>query len=118
MMFDALARLADGDARRVGLIALVFFLLAAAVGGGVADKLDPYGADDPGTETVEAQETLERAGYRDTGVIVLFEDAPVSSAATRREVADVTGELRAREDVASGSGCYGTSSPDFVSWDG
>ena len=48
-MFDALARLADGNARRVGLFAIVFFVLAAAIGGGVASRLDPYGADDPAT---------------------------------------------------------------------
>ena len=49
-MFDALARLADGRARRIGLIAIVFFLFAGAAGGSVADRLDPYGADDPATE--------------------------------------------------------------------
>ena len=46
-MFDALARLADGNARRIGLLAIAFFLIAAAVGGSVANRLDPYGADDP-----------------------------------------------------------------------
>ena len=118
MMFDTLARLADGHARRVGLIAIVFFLFAGAVGGGVADKLDPYGAEDPDTETVQAQEMLEEAGYRDTAVIVLFEDAPVDSAATRARVAGVTRELRARDDVALVTGYYETRSRDFVSKDG
>jgi hypothetical protein len=40
-MFDSLARLADGKAKRVGLFAIVFFLLAGAIGGSVADRLDP-----------------------------------------------------------------------------
>jgi hypothetical protein len=57
-MFDALARLADRRARRVGLFAIAFFLLAGALGGSVADRLDPYGADDPGTEAVQAREAL------------------------------------------------------------
>jgi len=61
-MFDALARLADGNARRVGLFAIVFFVLAAAIGGGVASRLDPYGAEDPSTETVVAKERLQDAG--------------------------------------------------------
>ena len=33
LMFDALARLADGNARRIGLFAIVFFVLAGAIGG-------------------------------------------------------------------------------------
>jgi hypothetical protein len=46
-MLDRLARFADGRARRIALIALIFFIVAGAVGGSVADHLDPYGADDP-----------------------------------------------------------------------
>ncbi len=114
-MFDALARLADGHARRVGLIAVIFFLAAGAVGGGVADKLDPYGADDPDTETVQAEELLKQSGYRDTAVIVLFNDAPVGSAATRARVEKVSRDLRERHDVASVTGYYETRSRDFVS---
>ena len=117
-MFEALARLADGHARRVALVAIVFFVAAGAIGGGVADKLDPYGADDPDTETVIADEMMELAGYRETAVIVLFENAPVDSAQTRQKVSQVSRELRAREDVASVSGFYGTRSRDFVSRDG
>ena len=63
-MFDALARFADGNARRIGLFAILFFVLAAALGGSVASRLDPYGADDPATETVEAKERLQDAGLR------------------------------------------------------
>ena len=117
-MFDALARLADGHARRVGLIAVIFFLAAGAVGGGVADKLDPYGADDPDTETVQAEEMLKQSGYRDTAVIVLFNDAPVGSAATRARVEKVSRDLRERHDVASVTGYYETGSRDFVSRNG
>ena len=82
-MFDALARLADGHARRVGLFAIAFFLLAGALGGSVADRLDPYGADDPATETVEAREQLHDAGLRIPAVLVVVEDAPVAAPATR-----------------------------------
>ena len=117
-MFDALARLADGSARRVALVALAFFLIAGVLGGGVADKLDPYGADDPGTETIRATEMLENAGYRDTAVIVLFNGAPVEAAATRDMVEGLARELRGRDDVASVTGYYETGSRDFVSRDG
>lgn len=117
-MFDSLARLADRRARRVGLFAIVFFLLAGALGGSVADRLDPYGADDPSTESVKAREQLQDAGHRIPAVLVLVEDAPVAKPATRRRVAALEGELRARDDVQSVSGFYTTRSRDFVSRDG
>ena len=85
-MFDALARLADRRARRVGLVAILFFVLAAALGGSVAKRLDPYGADDPATESVKASETLQNAGFRAPGAIVIVKNAPVASPATRARV--------------------------------
>ena len=59
-MFDFLARLADRRARRIGLLAIGFFLFAGAAGGSVADRLDPYGADDPATESVKATRPAQR----------------------------------------------------------
>jgi uncharacterized membrane protein YdfJ with MMPL/SSD domain len=117
-MFDALARLADRRPRRVGLLAVVFFLLAGALGGSVASRLDPYGADDPATEAVEAREQLQDAGHRIPGVLVLVEDAPVAKASTRNRIAALERELRGRSDVKSVTGYYDTRSPDFVSRDG
>ena len=117
-MFDSLARLANGRAKRIGLLAIVFFLVAGAVGGSVADRLDPYGADDPSTETVQAQERLEDAGLRVPAVIAVVEDAPVAKASTRRRVVALEREVRERPDVASVTGYYGTRSPAFVSRDG
>src|SRR4051812_8259116 len=118
MMFDSLARLANGKAKRVGLLAIVFFLVAGAVGGSVADRLDPYGADDPSTETVQAQERLEDAGLRVPAVIAVVENAPVAKASTRKRVVALEREVRERPDVASVTGFYGTHSPAFVSRDG
>ena len=65
LMFDSLARFADGNARRIGIFAILFFLLAGALGGSVASRLDPYGADDPATETVQGEGTA--AGRRPAG---------------------------------------------------
>jgi RND superfamily putative drug exporter len=118
MMFDSLARLANGKAKRVGLLAIAFFLLAGAVGGSVADRLDPYGADDPDTETVQAQERLEDAGLRVPAVIAVVEDAPVAKPTTRQRVGALEQQIRERADVASVTGYYGTHSPAFVSRDG
>jgi len=117
-MFDSLARLANGKARRTALIALAFFLLAGALGGSVADRLDPYGADDPATETVKAMDRLEEAGLRVPSVIAVVEDAPVAAPATRRRVEALEDEVRERADVASVTGYYDTRSPAFVARDG
>ncbi|HEU5063644.1 MAG TPA: MMPL family transporter [Solirubrobacterales bacterium] len=117
-MFDALARLANGRARRVALLALVFFLLAGAIGGSVADRLDPYGAEDPETETVQAMDRLEKAGLRIPAVIAVVQDAPVADPATKQRVMALEREVRERPDVASVSGYYDTGSRAFVSKDG
>jgi hypothetical protein len=117
-MFDSLARLADGKAKRVGLLAIVFFLLAGAIGGSVADRLDPYGAEDPATETVKAMDRLEAAGLRVPAVIAVVQDAPVADPATRQRVEALEREVRRRGDVASVTGYYDTHSPAFVSRDG
>jgi len=116
-MFDALARFADGNARRIGIFAILFFLLAGAVGGSVADRLDPYGADDPATETVEARESLQAAGLRPPAVIAVVEDAPIADAATRARVLKLERSVEGRDDVKSVSGYYDTRSPAFVSKD-
>jgi uncharacterized membrane protein YdfJ with MMPL/SSD domain len=117
-MFDALARLADRRAKRIGLLAVFFFLAAGVLGGSVADRLDPYGADDPATETVEAREQLQDAGLRAPGAIVVVEDAPVAKPSTRARIAKLERELRANPHVKSVNGFYTTRSRDFVSKDG
>ena len=116
-MFDALARFADGNARRIGLFAIAFFLLAGALGGSVANRLDPYGADDPATETVKAKDRLFEAGLRIPAVLVVVEDAPVAAPATRAKVEALEQRLRRRADVKSVTGYYDTGSPVFVSED-
>jgi RND superfamily putative drug exporter len=117
-MFDSLARLANRRAKRVGLLALVFFLLAGAIGGSVADRLDPYGADDPNTETVQAREKLQDAGLRVPAVIAVVQDAPVAKPATRARVEALERQVRERADVASVTGYYDTRSQAFVANDG
>jgi putative drug exporter of the RND superfamily len=117
-MFDALSRLADRRARRVGLFAVAFFLLAGALGGSVADRLDPYGADDPDTEAVEASEALQAAGHRIPAVVVVVRDAPVGTAAARARVTAIARQIRGMANVKSVSGYYQTRSRAFVSRDG
>src|SRR4051812_16629144 len=117
-MMDRLARLADRRARRVLALAAVFFVVAGALGAGVADRLDPYGAEDPDTESVKADNLLEDAGFRDTGVVVLVQGVDVRSAAGRARIERLARRLEEDPDVASVADFPRTRSPDFVSKDG
>jgi len=120
-MFTALADLAQRRPRRIAVIAAAFFVLAGALGGSVAERLDPYGADDPATESVQARERLERAGglQPDPGVIALVDaGGPVRSAAARRRVGDVAAELRRDPAVARVVTFYDSRDPAMVSRDG
>jgi uncharacterized membrane protein YdfJ with MMPL/SSD domain len=116
-MLDSLARFVYRRRRFVALGAVAFFVVAAGFGSGVASHLDPYGADDPATDSVKADNLLTDHGYRPTDVIVLFQHAPVASAGTKSRVEAVEHQLRARGDVARVTGYYDTRSSDFVSHD-
>jgi uncharacterized membrane protein YdfJ with MMPL/SSD domain len=117
-MFAALARLAQRRARTVVVAAVGFAILAAALGGSVANRLDPYGAEDPSTESVKAQHQLEAAGYRFPSVVALVEDAPVARPATRARVEALEDSVRRNPEVDSVVGYYDTHSRAFVSEDG
>jgi uncharacterized membrane protein YdfJ with MMPL/SSD domain len=117
-MFERLARLADRRGKGVVIAAVAFSIIAGALGAGVADRLDPYGADDPDTESVKADERLEDAGYRETGVIVLVDGVDVDSAADRERIQALEEEVAADEDVIEVASFYTTGSRDFVSTDG
>ena len=117
-MLERLAELAERRGRRVVIVAVVLAIAAGALGAGVADRLDPYGADDPATESVKAADRLEQAGYRETGVVVLVDDVDLDSAAGRDRIEALTEELRADEDVAAVASFYTTGSRDFISRDG
>ena len=116
-MFDALARLADGNARRIGLFAILFFLVAGALGGSVASRLDPYGADDPATEAVQARQRLEDAGLHEPAVLAVVQNAPVAAPSSRTRVEKLERSVRRHPGVESVSGYYDTHSPVFVSRD-
>jgi uncharacterized membrane protein YdfJ with MMPL/SSD domain len=117
-MFERLALLAHRRGRMVVIAAVVLTVAAGALGAGVADRLDPYGADDPATESVKAADRLEEAGYRETGVVVLVGDVDVDSAAGRDRIEALTDELRADEHVAAVASFNTTGSREFVSRDG
>jgi uncharacterized membrane protein YdfJ with MMPL/SSD domain len=116
-MFNALASLAQGHGKRVAIFAVIFFVVAGALGGGVADKLAPYGADDPDTESVKAIDRLEAAGYRDPSVLVLVQDIDPNSRQGQARIAGLEDELKASPEVATVTSYLDTRSPDFLSRD-
>ena len=117
-MFDRLASLAQGHGKRTAIFAVIFFVAAAAIGGGVASKLAPYGADDPATESVKAQDRLEGDGFREPSVIVLLQDVDPNSSAGQTRIAELESRLNDDPDVASVTSYVDTHSPDFVSKEG
>ena len=117
-MFDALARFIYARRRLVGIGAVVFFIVAVTVGGSVSKHLAPYGADDPSSESVHADNLIQAKGFRDTSVVVLIKGGPVGSAATKAHVTGIAKSLSDRPDVASVHGYYDTGSRAFVSHDG
>jgi uncharacterized membrane protein YdfJ with MMPL/SSD domain len=102
-MFTALADLAYRRGRRVVIVAVLAALVAGAVGSSVADRLDPYNADDPASESYRAEHLLERSGSEPTvDVVALVEtEADVRSAPGRARVERVAAELRGDPDVAT-----------------
>jgi RND superfamily putative drug exporter len=114
-MFNALASLAQGNGKRVAIFAVIFFVVAGAFGGGVASKLAPYGADDPATESVKAQDRLEADGFRQASVIVLVQDIEPSSKPGQARISQIEDEVKGNPDVASATSYVDTRSPSFVS---
>jgi len=61
-MFDSLARLADGNARRIGLLALLFFLLAGAPTGAFSTTASTAGMCSPASCSRSLDSTVSVAG--------------------------------------------------------
>ena len=97
-MLARLADLASGRARAVLAAAVVLTLLAAALGGDVANRLAPHESDDPDTESVRTADRLTGAtGLEPVRSIVVLvrSDAGIASPAGRSRVDGVRGKLAA-----------------------
>ena len=117
-MFTGLASLAQRHAKRTVIFAAVFFVVAGALGGGVASKLAPYGDDDPSTESVQASDRLKADGYRDPSVIVLIQNTSPTTPTGQHRIRGIEEGLRANPDVAQVTGYLDTASNDFISGTG
>jgi uncharacterized membrane protein YdfJ with MMPL/SSD domain len=94
------------------------FVAAGAIGGGFADRLDPYGADDPSTESVAGDDRLDAAGYNEAGAIVLMDGVDVGSREGRQQVQRYARQIEDEPEVAEVASFYTTGSRAFVSHDG
>src|SRR3954447_976486 len=117
VMFNGLASLAQRRGRRVVIFAVIFFVFAGAIGGGVASKLAPYGADDPATESVKAGDRLNDDGFREASVIVLVQDVSPATPAGQRRLGQLERQVKHNPDVASVTSYLDTHSRDFLSTD-
>ena len=105
-MLDRLASLAQRRPWRIVLPAILLTIAAGALGGSVAERLDPYGADDPETENVQARQQLERAGVSaDVDAVVLLRPGTrVRSSAGRARLRALARELKREPGVARVTG--------------
>ena len=101
-MLTRIARLSTRRSWRVVAAAMLFVLVAGAIGGGVAENLTSGGFEDPSTESAKADEALaERFGTGIPNVILLVtaQDGDVDSPAAAAAGVAVTDELAAEAGV-------------------
>jgi uncharacterized membrane protein YdfJ with MMPL/SSD domain len=113
-MFKKLADLATRHARRVVILAVTLAVVAGALGGNVATRLAPYGAEDPATDSYKTSKAIKDA----TGVepapriVVLVRDQ------TRAKVEHVAAVLRADRGIGRVATYYETRNRALLSNDG
>ena len=117
-MLQALANIVTRRARTVLVAALAVSVLAGVLGAGVASRLDPYGADDPATESVQADNRLAAAGFQSLGAIALLRGVDVSSPGTKQRLESLASRIAKDPAVGRISDYYTTGSRAFLSRDG
>src|SRR3954463_10664435 len=98
-MFERLGRGVVTRRRWILIGALIFFLAAGVIGGGVADRLSNGGFEDPNSEATKAQQTLDREfGATSPNIVLLVTsksgsvDDPSSKAAGLALTKELEGE--------------------------
>lgn len=105
-MLNRLADIAHSRPRRVALVAVLFFLVAGAVGGSAFDVLKPFGFTDPDSEAVQVDDRIEAVTGRsaDANVIAIVEPgAPIQSRAGQTKVREVAEVIAGEEGIAATS---------------
>ena len=119
-MLTRLAAFLHAHGRRVLFVAVIAAAVAGVFGAGVSSRLSPFGANDPNTQSVEAQNRVQNATGRQTdpGVIALVRSGPVGSPAAEQRVRAVQRELAGQPDVAAAVSYYDTHDRSMVARDG
>lgn len=120
-MLQLSARLANRRPWFVIAGAILFALVAGALGGSVSSLLVGNGFADPASQSVAAQNRLQQAtGVRaDTSLIALVRTGqPIVSPVSRHEVARVAGIIAADPGIARVLTAYTAHDPRMVSRDG
>ena len=105
-----------GHPRRTLLIALVVGVASLLLGAGVADRLGPYKAEDPATESIRLKERVKRAVGTETRVsLIALVRGDVRVTRTRRAVTRLARGMRREGAVASVATYYSTRDRAFVS---
>jgi uncharacterized membrane protein YdfJ with MMPL/SSD domain len=113
-MLHRLADIAQRRGKRIVIGAVVLAVVAGALGGNVASRLAPYGADDPASDSVKTAKSIEHATGQESepGVVVLVNDR------TKSKVDGVARTLASDREVGRVLTWYQTHDPTMVSKDG
>jgi RND superfamily putative drug exporter len=117
----ALARVAGRHPWRVLAVTLALAVVAVALGGSTADRLVPFNAIDPESESVTTKQRVEQAiGFEpDAAVIAIVRsDGSVRSAAVRARVERITNRIFFDPAVAWVTNYYGSGDGSMVSENG
>lgn len=120
-MLEALARLSARRPRAILAAAAAVTIVALAIGATAIDRLHPYSAADPGSESARATERVfDEIGLDpDAGIVALIElPAAAGSAASQERVDDVAKEIFLQPGVGFVSSYYTTGDRSMVSRDG
>ena len=120
-MLDALSRLSSGRPRAVLAGAAVIAVVALAVGVSAIDRLHPYSAADPESDSSRATQLIyDQIGIDpDAGIVALVElPAPFRSPASQERVDDVAKRIFLERGVGFVSSYYTTQDRSMVSRDG
>jgi uncharacterized membrane protein YdfJ with MMPL/SSD domain len=120
-MFSTISKFVTRHPRRILVFATAAAIVAAAFGGTVADRLAPYGANDPASQSVKADNAYRAATGHQPSLDVLAIvklNAALGSAASRARVQHVASKLRREPLVKQVDTVYTTHNRQMVSRDG
>ncbi len=120
-MLDALSRLSAGRPRAVLAVAGTVAVVAIIVGASAIDRLHPFSAEDPDSESARATQLVyDEIGIDpDAGIVALIDlPAPFRSAASQERVDDVARRIFLEAGVGLVSSYYTTEDRSMISRDG